>query len=274
MFEREITEARRLCLEAGRIIVDLYGEDIEVGYKGASDPVTEADTRVNAHVTRELRRLFPQDGVVAEETEDQSDALRKGRCWYVDPLDGTKEFIARNGEFAVMIGLAIDGAAKLGVIYQPAFDRLFRGVVDEGAVIEEGGRTDALRVSDTADPSKLRLVVSRSHRSEATDRFVQRLGITDEHCSGSVGLKIGIVSTRRADLYVHLSEHTSRWDSCGPEAIVRAAGGRFSDLAGRPFFYGGDDMKNRGGILACNAAAFDAVLPVAHEIGRELGMVD
>jgi 3'(2'), 5'-bisphosphate nucleotidase len=272
--QREITEAVRMAREAGRILMSLYHADVEVSLKGKSDPVTEADRRANAYLVDELRRAFPGDGVVAEESPDTSDALQKGRCWYVDPLDGTKEFLAKNGEFAVMLGLAIDGEARLGVLYQPAADKLYRGVVGEGAHLEHEGRVQALRVSDEADTAKLRLVVSRSHRSEATDQIKSRLGITDEACSGSVGLKIGLIAEQRADLYVHPSNRSCAWDACGPEAVLRAAGGRFADMAGNPFVYGGTDMSNARGILACNTAAFDAVVPVVREVGKSVGLVD
>src|SRR5262245_19090937 len=121
--DRELREAARLAREAGRLVLELYDKDVEVQLKGRSDPVTEADKRANEYLVTELRRLFPDDGVVAEETADRSDALRRGRCWYVDPLDGTKEFIAKNGEFSVMLGLAVDGDPQLGVVYQPATDK-------------------------------------------------------------------------------------------------------------------------------------------------------
>ncbi|MFW6049826.1 MAG: 3'(2'),5'-bisphosphate nucleotidase CysQ family protein [Myxococcota bacterium] len=271
--KRELQEATRMAREAGRIVMSLYEGDVAVHLKGESDPVTEADHRANEYLVAELRRLFPGDGVVAEESPDRSDALERGRCWYVDPLDGTKEFLAKNGEFAIMLGLAVDGEARLGVVYQPAADKLYRGVVGEGAHLERAGGTEELRVSEAADPAALRLVVSRSHRSEATDRIKQRLGIADEASSGSVGLKIGMIAERRADLYVHPSDRSYAWDACGPEAILRAAGGRFADMAGRPFRYGGADLRNAGGILACNAAAFDAVVPVVHEVGRDVGLV-
>lgn len=271
--KRELEEAARLAREAGEIIMSLYGGDIDVQLKGRADPVTEADKRANAHIVAELRRLFPDDGVVAEESPDQSDALLRGRCWYVDPLDGTKEFIAKNGEFSVMLGLALGGEARLGVVYQPAKDKLYRGVVGEGASLEEGGRLRELRVSDVADPAELRLVVSRSHRSTSTDRLKTQLGIGKEAKSGSVGLKVGLIAEQRADLYVHPSDRSSAWDACGPEAVLRAAGGRFTDLAGQPFRYGGTDLHNSRGILACNAAAFDAVLPAAIEVGRAEGLI-
>jgi 3'(2'), 5'-bisphosphate nucleotidase len=274
MLEREIAEAARIARHAGAILMDVYGTDFDVSYKAESDPVTEADTKANAYIVGELEKAFPNDGIVAEETEDQSDALKGGRCWYVDPLDGTKEFVARNGEFSVMLGLAIDGVATAGVVYRPDNDKLYSGVVGDGAYLEERGKRRALQVSTVADPSRLRLVVSRSHRNRAVGDVVTQLGIAEEATSGSVGLKAGLIAEQKADLYVHIADKSSAWDACGPEAVLKAAGGRFTDLAGNPYHYGGTDMRNRSGILACNAAAYDAVLPVAREAARAIGLID
>jgi 3'(2'), 5'-bisphosphate nucleotidase len=274
MLDREIAEAARIAREAGAILMDIYATEFDVAYKDEADPVTEADTKANAYIVDQIRRAFPDDGVVAEESADRSDALEAGRCWYVDPLDGTKEFVARNGEFSVMLGLAIDGVAMAGVVYRPEGDRLYSGVVGDGAHLETGGKRTPLRVSTVADPSRLRLVVSRSHRNRAVGKVVAQLRITNEATTGSVGLKAGLIAEQKADLYVHIAAKSSLWDACGPEAVLKAAGGRFTDLAGNPYRYGGMDMVNRGGILACNAAAYDAVLPVARAVARAVGLID
>ena len=171
-----------------------------------------------------------------------------------------------------MIGLAIDGDAKLGVVFQPEPDRLYRGVIGDSAFVEEGPVTYDLRVTDRADPATLRLVSSRSHRSQTTDEMVSRLGIEEELRSGSVGLKCGLIAAAKADLYVHLSDKTMAWDTCAPEAILRAAGGRMTDLAGAPFLYGGD-LQNRHGILACNQVAYDAVFPEVKRAAKDKGLV-
>lgn len=273
MLDQELRIASELARAAGRILMEIYATDFGFELKGKADPVTEADKRANAFLVAGLREAFPADGIVAEETADQSDALRRGRCWYVDPLDGTKEFIAKNGEFSVMLGLAIDGEAKLGVVYQPEHDKLYGGVVGSGAWLETGGARTPLTVSDKADPADLALVVSRSHRPKDVDELVRRLGIREERASGSVGLKIGLIAERAADLYVHASDKSSAWDACAPEAILRAAGGVFTDVAGEPFRYGGTDMKNRRGILATNRAAFDKVAPVIRELALEGGFL-
>jgi 3'(2'), 5'-bisphosphate nucleotidase len=144
-------------------------------------------------------------------------------------------------------------------------------VVGEGACLEQGGETRELHVSQTAAPADLRLVVSRSHRGDAIDALVDRLGIRDERPSGSVGLKVGHIAEQNADLYVHVSNKACKWDACGPEAILRAAGGRFTDLLGGAFNYAEAEMQNARGILACNAAAFEAVLPTVAKVGRDAG---
>lgn len=249
--------------------MEVYATDFSIAYKGNADPVTTADKRANEYIVNALRESFPNDGIVAEETADTSDATKGGRCWYVDPLDGTKEFIAKNGEFSVMIGLAVDGRATVGVVYQPVTDRLYRGVVARSAFMEYEGETSELRVSEVADPRLMRLVVSRSHRSSTTDALKITLGITEECASGSVGLKIGLIARKEADLYVHVSDRSSAWDACGPDAILHAAGGRFADLNGDRFVYGASDsMKNARGIFASNAVGFSSVLPAVQNVGR------
>ncbi|NNE18182.1 MAG: 3'(2'),5'-bisphosphate nucleotidase CysQ, partial [Myxococcales bacterium] len=186
MLDREIAESTRIARRGGAILMEVYATEFSVDYKDEADPVTEADTKANAYIVGELRKAFPNDGIVAEENEDNSDALRSGRCWYVDPLDGTREFVARNGEFSVMLGLAIDGVSTLGVVYQPGTDKLYYGVVGDAAVLEERGERRRLRVSGVSEPSQLKLVVSRSHRNSAVAEVVSRLGIHQETASGSV----------------------------------------------------------------------------------------
>jgi 3'(2'), 5'-bisphosphate nucleotidase len=117
MLSRELEAAVAMAREAGEILLEIYATDFSVEMKGRADPVTEADRRVNELLVRRIQEAFPDDAIVAEESPDNR-ASAAGRCWYVDPLDGTKEFVARNGEFSVMIGLAIDGEARLGVVHR------------------------------------------------------------------------------------------------------------------------------------------------------------
>lgn len=275
MLEKELNTAATIAREAGQILLEIYATDFGVSFKGQgkSDPVTEADRRANAHIVERLRAAFPNDTIVAEESDNRAAELSVKRIWYVDPLDGTKEFVAKNGEFSVMIGLAIEGQARLGVVFQPSEDKLYRGVVGEGASLEHRGERRALQVSERRKGSELRLVTSRSHRSKSTDELVSKLGIKTESISGSVGLKVGLIAEQVADIYIHVSDKSSAWDTCGPEALLIAAGGRFRDLGGDPFVYGKSDLRTRRGIFACNAAAYDVALPVVRSIGEQAGFV-
>ncbi|AKF80688.1 3'-5'-bisphosphate nucleotidase [Myxococcus fulvus 124B02] len=273
--DTELETARRIAREAGAVLLQVYATPFAVEDKaGGQGPVTEADTRANALIVDALHRAFPKDGVVAEESENDAVATRFERCWFVDPLDGTQEFVNRNGEFAIHIGLAIGGEARLGVVYRPVGDKLYSGVVGEGGFVEEAGARRALRVSDVAEPSALRLVVSRSHRSKLTNQVVARLGITREQESGSVGIKCGLLAESIADLYLHVSSKSYRWDNCAPEAVLRSAGGILTDLGGTPYRYNTAELQNVRGLLACNAAAFPHVQPVVTRFAREAGLLD
>jgi 3'(2'), 5'-bisphosphate nucleotidase len=172
----------------------------------------------------------------------------------------------------VMIGLAVNGAARAGVVYRPAGDVLFAGIADREAWVEEQGVRRPLRVSAKAALPGLRLVMSRSHRHPLTEAIRERLGTDKEIVLGSVGLKAGAIAMQQADLYLDLSGFTKAWDSCGPEAILRGAGGRMTDLAGNPLQDGGKELQNRRGLAATNGACHDrvieAIAPFAKEAGR------
>lgn len=272
-FAREIAEASDLARGAGQILLEVYATDFAVEQKDADGgPVTEADRRASAFIVEGLRRAFPGDGVVSEELSDVSGADRR-RCWYVDPLDGTREFVNRNGEFAIHIGLSVDGKAAAGVVYRPIGGRLFAGAPGSGATVEDAAGLRSLHVSRTVTPEALRLVASRSHFSRKVDQVRKRLGITEIQRSGSVGLKCGMLAEGTADLYVHVSRKSYRWDICAPEAVLRGAGGVLTDLAGKPYAYDGEELQNLRGLLACSTAAWPVVGPVVAEMAREEGLV-
>ena len=258
---RELDAAIDLARRAGREILSFYDTPASIEWKDAREPVTVADKAANGLIVEGLAIAFPEDAILAEETPDTTGRLRHDRLWIVDPMDGTKEFIKHNGEFSVMIGLAIDGVATLGVVYQPTRDRLFYGVLGEGAFLVEGdGSPQQLAVSDVADTVDMCVAVSRSHRSSRIDTVRAALGIEREVQSGSVGLKVGLICERHCDLYIHPSPQTKQWDACAPEAVLVAAGGRMTDLEGNPFVYNRADLYNRNGILATNGRAHEQIL--------------
>lgn len=269
----------RLAREAGAAILDYYDRPVQVERKvdvdsSHTEPVTVADRAANELIVEGLRREFPDDGILAEESIDTERRLSKRRVWMIDPMDGTSGFIARDGDFAVQIGLSVDGKSVLGVVFQPLADLLFRAAVGEGTWIERAGfEHERARVSDTSDVRRMRLAASRSHRSPRMDRVVKALQLKDEVRRGSVGVKVGLIVERQCDLYIHLSPRTKHWDTCAPEIILREAGGRFTDLFGEPILYNVPDVQNHNGIVATNGVAHDLIIeqlrPLLAEFGRK-----
>ncbi len=193
----------------------------------------------------------------------------------MDPLDGTKEFIAGNGEFSIMVGLALDGRARLGAVYQPAIGRTFAGIVGEGAwtLTDLGGGWDAAPLSVdsvAAHEGTIRFVRSRSHPDERLARLASELGDIEEVISGSVGIKCALVARGSADLYVHPVPYLKEWDTCAPEAVLRGAGGLVTDCAGAPLEYGDADPRQPGGIFAGTPAAWERARPLVLDVTRAL----
>ena len=173
----------------------------------------------------------------SEESANTRDRLKKSRLWCIDPIDGTREFIERNGQFVVMIGLAVQGVAHLGVLYQPTEDALLWGVVGQGAWLEQRGVSRALKVAPTTDIQRARMMVSRAHHSQTVERIAAQLGITQKQPMGSVGLKVAKIAQGEAEVYISASSQTHEWDACGPEAVLKAAGGQMTDIGGAPIVY-------------------------------------
>ncbi len=279
--DKELAVAVELARRAGRAVMDVYATDFAVASKGRNDPVTEADRQANDLIVTGLKEAFPEDVVVAEESPPPDDLPAFGRVWYVDPLDGTKEFIARNGEFSVMIGLALNGHAQLGVVYRPEGDVLYAGDVGSEAWMEHGGIRTALVIKGQDSKRPLTLAVSRSHRHPMVEKFSRTLGVEDEIPSGSVGLKIGLIARGEADVYLEPGPYTKLWDSCAPEAILRAAGGEFTTILGQPLIYGEnrlpkalvkDQLANTHGLLASNGFCHERVVQALRPVVEELGL--
>lgn len=256
---KEIEVATTLARKAGQVIMDIYQKDFSVSYKGTNDPVTEADQQANDLIVEGLSTHFPEDTIIAEESPLPTNAQQTGRIWYVDPLDGTKEFIARNGEFSIMIGLTLDTKTQLGIVYRPTEDQLFAGITDQEAWMEHKGTRHPLQAVQAKSQTALTLVASRSHRSPKLTPIKHALNIQKEHPMGSVGLKIGFIANGRADLYMEPGPYTKAWDACAPEAILRGAGGCFTDIHGNPIQYGTNEIRNLHGVLATTKDCHDRV---------------
>lgn len=255
-----LLDIEELVRKAGVIVRQYHELSDNIEYKGVNDPVTAADKAVNEFLVNALSATFPDYGILAEESKDDLSRLQHARIWCIDPLDGTKEFIARNGEFSIMVGLAVDGIAILGVVYQPILDFMYSGIRHQGAWFTTPSGRNTLAVSGITDPTQMRLVVSRSHRNPITDSIKSSLGISTERISGSVGLKCGLIARSEADLYLHPAPGHKEWDLCAPEAILVGAGGQMTDCWGRPLRYNKEDIHNHGGLAASNGLAHKRII--------------
>ena len=270
--------ATHLARAAGAILLEHYYSPFRVEQKVNAldeiEEVTEADRAANELIVSRLRKDFSDDGILAEESSDSEHRLEKDRVWLIDPMDGTKNFIARDGDFAVQIGLAVQGESVAGVVYQPVRRVLYRAMRNGGAWMEQNDE-QALQmfVSSRTKPTEMVLASSRSHRSPRMERVVSAFGFKDEMRRGSVGVKIGLITEQKADLYLHLSPSTKQWDTCAPEIILAEAGGRLTDLFGQPLRYNAPRIDNRNGIVATNGAAHALVIETLSPLLKEFGRV-
>ncbi len=240
---------RALALEAGEAIMEIYGhEDFAVETKSDDSPVTAADKAADAIISQGLRATFPDVTLITEE-QAESHNLTSDTFLIVDPLDGTKEFIHRRGDFTVNIALVENGVPTRGVVFAPAKGRMFLTRAD-GVAVEEigpfgpdaGNETKHIRVSES-DNTGLLVVASKSHRTPETDDYIAKYAVKDLVGAGS-SLKFCLVATGEADLYPRLGR-TMEWDTAAGHAVLAGAGGkvlRFDDLT--PLTYGKPGYEN------------------------------
>ncbi len=259
-YQRELQTAIELAQSAGTLVVALRADGLEVDYKSGQEPVTLADRQASSDIVDGLRRAFPQDVVVSEELEVDERRLTAKRVWYVDPIDGTRDYIRGDDGFAVMIGLCVDGTPTVGVVHQPTRGRTYFAAPGVAPQVAHGDRCEPLLVSTTDDPAQIRLAASASHRSEDIDRVKTQLGIRDELNVGSVGLKLCLIAAGSRDLYVNPQAKTKAWDTCAPEVILRAAGGELTDLHGRPVDYLAEDLRHHDGLVGSNKVLHATVI--------------
>jgi 3'(2'), 5'-bisphosphate nucleotidase len=281
-FAEELRVASAAAVAGGRAAAPFYGSGrLETEEKAPGDPVTAADHASNRSILAVLREAFPGDPVLSEESRLPEGRGACARLWVVDPLDGTKEFIAQNGEFSVMVGLAVRGEAVLGAVFMPDPGRLFLGIAGQGAWSADCpighdadrpaslGRLLPLCVPRRTSPS-LRLIRSRSHPDPLLQQIERDLGEVQVIPSGSVGVKCARVADGDADLYVHPVAWLKEWDTCAPEAVLRGAGGRVTDCGGLALTYGKNDPRQPRGIFAASQPEWERLLPLVREVAQPL----
>jgi len=240
-YQEMIDALKPVARAAGAKIMEVYAKDPEADFKGDGSPVTEADEAAEAVILPALAALAPDITVISEENAASHNVKAPERFFLVDPLDGTKEFLKRDGKgsFTVNIALIENGVPVMGVVYAPALDRMFTGAVGLGAQEEGKG---AIATRKTPPASGAVAVASASHRDAQTDAWLADNGITQTVSIGS-SLKFCLVAAGEADVYPRFGP-TMEWDTGAGDAVLRAAGGMVELPDGSAFAYGKVDYRN------------------------------
>lgn len=228
-----------IAKKAGEIHLRYFGSDLDVQYKiDQFDPVTTADKESDEYIRAAIGRLFPNDEILSEENDDQPKGY-DGRVWMIDPLDGTKDFIAGRSCFSIIIGLLEKNEPTFGLVYAPAQDELFYAQKGEGAFSVIGGVVSRLIVSDQTDLSRATLITRNVVDGDVRplDPQLDKLKVARRMPEGSIGLKIARIAAGIGDVFVNTTTKACKWDTLGSHVILTEAGGVIADLEGGPLDY-------------------------------------
>ncbi|MGL6485229.1 3'(2'),5'-bisphosphate nucleotidase CysQ [Aeromonas caviae] len=249
MYLPAISELEPIARAAGEAIMSIYSQPFAVEYKQDESPLTAADKGAHEVIVQALARLTPDIPVLSEESSLEVMAARLGwsRYWLVDPLDGTKEFVSRNGEFTVNIALIEQGTPRWGLVYAPVLDKLWYGGKGIGAWCVADGRHEAIQTRPHDAGQVWRVVGSRNHLSQETLEYLARFGELErgeiELVSMGSSLKFCIIAEGEAELYPRLAP-TCEWDTGAAQAVLEGAGGSVTQLDGSPLCYNKPDILN------------------------------
>ncbi|KTD21605.1 3'(2'),5'-bisphosphate nucleotidase CysQ family protein [Legionella londiniensis] len=235
----ELHAAIHMVREAGSIAKKISQKNFSIRNKNTVEynPVTDADEAVSDFLIEKIKQFFPEDIVISEEGPVFGEAYDNKRIWFIDPIDGTQEFIKGIDEWSVMIGLVVNGRPCLGVVYQPTLGHLYYAAKGSGAFLLKGEKHQKLEVRAITDSEEAVLIQSRSHWSPEAQKIAERMGIKKFVKQGSIGLKLGKIAEGEADLYFNFSGRCHLWDVCGPEIILEEAGGEVFLASGKKIDY-------------------------------------
>jgi myo-inositol-1(or 4)-monophosphatase len=242
-FAEEIAVTEKAAREAGAIIMALYGKDYRIQEKRRGDPVTAADLEANLAIRKIILDRFPGDGWLSEEDVDNPRRLEVARVWVIDPIDGTKEFIEGVPQFAVSIGLVVEGRPVVSVVYNPAQERFFRAAIGRGAVLNDR----PIHVASRKEVDGSLLLVSRSEPKRKFESFGRRCRLESV---GSIAYRLALVAAGEGDATLTLRS-IREWDICGGVLMVEEAGGLVLDGSGKRLIFNQQSVIHRG-VVASN----------------------
>lgn len=254
---RELDIAINATKEAGKAILKIYGRKFETSKKKDDSPVTDADLTSNEIIKRILSQT--KHVILSEEDKDDQKRLSEKMIWIVDPLDGTSDFIDKTGEFTIMIALIKNKKPILGVIGWPTEETLFVAQEGKGAFRYSNKEWRKIVVTNIKELSKCRAVGSRHHLSNKEKLFIKKLGISDFASIGS-SLKVGMISSGEAEVYITTTNKMKEWDSAASYCIISEAGGKMTDMMGNDITYNNKDVYHQNGILVTNRLIHDNIV--------------
>ena len=244
---------KEVAVKAGHAIMEIYNDatDLQVEYKDGEMPLTVADKASNAIIVNALREKYKEYAILSEEEKDNKERLNNDYCFVIDPLDGTKEFIKRNGQFTVNIALAYKQKSILGVIYVPVTEELYYAAQGMGSWLQEkDGKVQKLSVSDITETSQLRLVMSSSHGCSEMDALIEKYNLTNFVKMGS-SLKGCLVAKGDAEIYYRYNP-TMEWDTAAMQCIAEQAGAIFKQMDDSEMLYNRENSLNDKGFYIIN----------------------
>ncbi len=246
----ELNTAKELAIRAGGAIINVYNDCFEIEYKADESPITLADKKANEIIVSSLKERFPKYSILSEESEDDKSRLQNDWCWIIDPLDGTKEFVKKNGEFTVNIALAYKNKVVLGVIFIPVTGELYYAAKGIGAFYQYKGKSEKISVSSRT--TDLKLVKSRTHATYKLSDLIEKNKdkIASIESAGS-SIKGCLIAKGAADIYYRFSL-TQEWDTAAMQCIVESAGGIFKQMDDTPMLYNRENTLNDKGFYILN----------------------
>jgi 3'(2'), 5'-bisphosphate nucleotidase len=258
---RELAAAEQAAHVGATVVALHYARTtIAVETKPDDSPVTDADRDANGAIIAAIQASFPDDVILTEELPDDGARLGARRVWIIDPLDGTRDFVARTGQFSVHVALVIDGEPVVGVMAQPATSTMYAARLGGGAWRIRDGTRAPIRVSSTADVAALRIGVSRLNASDRLGRFLDASGLRARAVAIGASVKHAAVAAGELEAAINLSAGEQEWDTCAPDIVIREAGGLFTDGDGNPFRYNQRDLTHVRGSIASNRACHAALV--------------
>ena len=271
--------ARSVAWGAADILSSFYHKDTsDLDVQNKKDgPVTEADMAANKHIVSRLKEELGTEefGYLSEETFDvkKAEPVDHDWVWIIDPLDGTRDFIDKTGEYGMHIALAYQGRPVIGIVAIPESQKVYFASKDQGSFVEtKDGTVTPIKVSDRNKIEDLYLIVSRSHRDDRFQKLIDGLPFAGKKYMGGVGGKISTLLEQESDVYISLSGKSAAkdWDFAAPELILTEAGGKFTYVDGKPVFYNQGDVKRWGCIVATNGHCHEELCAKATEMLAEI----